>query len=58
MEQIEMFVLFIVTCVYVYICKIIYVLSVKLTLSACVWRWSSTRYTWADGVNAGGSGEA
>jgi len=30
----------------------------KLTLSACVWRWSCTRYTRADVVDAGGSGEA
>jgi len=35
-----------------------YVLSVKLTLSACVWWWSCTRYTGADVVDAGGSGEA
>ena len=44
-------------CVYkccIYIC----VLSVKLTLSACVWRWSCTRYTGADASDAGGSGAA
>jgi len=33
-------------------------LSVMLTLSACVWRWSCTRCTGADVVDAGGSGEA
>jgi len=33
-------------------------LIVKLTLSACVWRWSCTRYTGADSVDAGGSGDA
>jgi len=32
--------------------------SVKLTLFVCVWRWSCTRYTWADDVVAGGSSEA
>ena len=43
-------------CVYsfVYIC----VLSAKLTLSACVWRWSCTRYTGADAGDAGDSGAA
>jgi len=30
----------------------------KLTLSACVWRWSCTRYTWAEDVDAGGAGDA
>jgi len=38
--------------------KILYALIVKLTLSACVWRWSCTRYTWADDVDVGGAGEA
>jgi len=37
---------------------ILYVLSVKLTLSACVWRWSCAWYTWAEDVDAGGAGEA
>ena len=46
-----------------YICVIalylyISALSAKLTLSACVWRWSCTRYTGADADDAGGSGAA
>jgi len=42
-----------------YMCiQILYVLIVKLTISACVWQWSCTRYTWADVVGAGGAGEA
>jgi len=49
-----------VICVYVdiYVYNIIYNLFVKLTLSACVWRWSCTRYTGVDVVDAGGSGES
>jgi len=42
----------------VYVYAFLYVLSVKLTLSTCVWRWSCTRYTWANDVVVGGSGEA
>jgi len=36
----------------------LYDYSVKLTLSTCGWRWSCTRYTWADDVVVGGFGEA
>jgi len=42
-----------------YMCiPILYALIIKLTLSACVWRWSCMRYTWADDVDANGVGEA
>jgi len=45
-----------VICVYVNIYVVtLYDLYVKLTLSACVWRWSCTRYTGADVVDASGS---
>ena len=55
-------------CCYIYIYIYIYIymfialyicdLSVKLTLSACVWRWLCTRYTGADVCDAGGSSAA
>jgi len=38
--------------IYVYV--ILYALSIKLTLSACDWQWSCTRYTWANDVDVGG----
>ena len=42
-----------------YMCmQMLYVLIIKLTLSACVWRWSCARYTWAEDVDAGGAGDA
>jgi len=43
-------------CVYSFV--YIYVLSAKLTLSACVCRWSCTRCTGADAGDADGSGAA
>jgi len=42
-------------CVYQYDCMLIFV---KLTLSACLWRWSCVRYTWAEDVGASGAGDA
>jgi len=35
-----------------YMCiQFLYSLSIKPTLSACVWRWSCARYTWADDLD-------
>jgi len=42
--------------IYMFIALYICDLSAKLTLSACVWRWSCTRYTGAHVGDAGGSG--
>jgi len=42
-----------------YMCiQFLYSLSIKPTLSACVWRWSCARYTWADDLDVGGAGES
>jgi len=48
------------TDLYIYVYSFVYicVLSAKLTLSVCVWRWSCARYTGADAGDAGGSGAA
>jgi len=49
------------TCKDIYVYSFVYtyvILSAKLTLSACVWRWSCTRYTGADVGDVGGSGAA
>jgi len=43
--------------VYIYMGNYKCLCNCKLTLSACVWRWSCTQYMGADNV-AGGSGEA
>jgi len=54
-----MFMLCTLSCVYMLIFLQLDIcdLFVKLTLSACVWRWLCTHYTGADSVDAGGSSD-